>query len=117
MANFWTNLAQSVTVVFHNFFARVHSINFYELFMFLAYKDAVENRDGKYQNCTKAERMRKDLPCIVDLTSLGDCYKNSTDFKYGYDEEKPCFFMKLNRVGFSFLYQFVHLLSSSLSRQ
>lgn len=41
----------------------------------------------------------------MDLTSLGECYNSSSDFQYGYDEEKPCIFMKMNRVSSSF-YQF-----------
>ena len=65
---------------------------------FSAYKDAAENLDGKYQNCTEDERVKGSKPCIMDLTALGECYDNSSDFQYGYDEDKPCIFMKLNRV-------------------
>lgn len=72
------------------------------IFPFLAYKDAVENQDGKYQNCTDDEREKGSQPCVMDLTSLGECYNSSSDFQYGYDEEKPCIFMKLNRVSSSF---------------
>lgn len=75
------------------------------IFPFLAYKEAVQNEDGKYQNCTDDEREKGSKPCIMDLTSLGECYNNSSDFQYGYDEDKPCIFMKLNRVSSSF-YQF-----------
>ena len=39
----------------------------------------------------------------MDLTSLGECYNDSAGFRYGYDdEEKPCIFMKMNRVSSSF---------------
>lgn len=67
-------------------------------FLFLAYKEAVENLDDKYQNCTDDEREKGSKPCVMDLTSLGECYNNSAGFQYGYDEEKPCIFMKMNRV-------------------
>ncbi|KAL9963996.1 hypothetical protein ACROYT_G027563 [Oculina patagonica] len=62
------------------------------------YKEAVENRDNKYQNCTADEREKGSKPCAMDLSLLGPCYDNSTDFKYGYDDEQPCIFMKMNRV-------------------
>ncbi|XP_020608387.1 sodium/potassium-transporting ATPase subunit beta-1-like [Orbicella faveolata] len=62
------------------------------------YKKAAENQDDKYQNCTEDERVKGSKPCIMDLTALGECYDNSSDFQYGYDEGKPCIFMKLNRV-------------------
>lgn len=65
-------------------------------FCFQAYKEALES--DEYQNCTDAKRTKDSKPCNVDLSALGPCYDNSTDFKYGYDEEKPCIFMKMNRV-------------------
>lgn len=71
-------------------------------FLFLAYKKAAENQDDKYQNCTEDERVKGSKPCIMDLTALGECYDNSSDFQYGYDEGKPCIFMKLNRVSSTF---------------
>lgn len=66
------------------------------IFCFQAYKEALES--DEYQNCTDAKRTKDSKPCNVDLSALGPCYDNSTDFKYGYDEEKPCIFMKMNRV-------------------
>ncbi|RMX42935.1 hypothetical protein pdam_00001774 [Pocillopora damicornis] len=60
------------------------------------YKEALES--DEYQNCTDAKRTKDSKPCNVDLSALGPCYDNSTEFKYGYDEEKPCIFMKMNRV-------------------
>lgn len=61
------------------------------------YKDALESDDYN-QNCTESEREKGSKPCAMDLSSLGPCYSNDTDFEYGYDEEKPCIFMKINRV-------------------
>ena len=75
--------------------------------LFLAYKEAAENKDGKYQNCTGDNKREKgSKPCIMDLDALGECYNTSSGFKYGYDEDKPCIFVKLNRVSSPFLCQF-----------
>ena len=71
-------------------------------FLFLAYKEAAENKDGKYQNCTADKREKGSKPCIMDLAALGECYSNSSEFQYGYDEDMPCIFMKMNRVSSSF---------------
>ena len=76
-------------------------------FLFLAYKEAVENKDGKYQNCTEGKREKGSKPCIMDLSALGECYNTSSEFEYGYDEDKPCIFVKLNRVSSSLLCQFM----------
>lgn len=34
----------------------------------------------------------------MDLTALGECYNTSSEFEYGYNEDMPCIFVKLNRV-------------------
>ena len=75
-------------------------------FLFLAYKEAAENKDGKYQNCTEGKREKGSKPCIMDLSALGECYDTSSEFEYGYNEDKPCIFVKLNRVSSSLLCQF-----------
>lgn len=71
-------------------------------FLLLAYKEAAENNDGKYQNCTHDKREKGSKPCIMDLTALGECYDDNSDFQYGYDEDKPCIFVKMNRVSSPF---------------
>ena len=63
---------------------------------FPAYKAMDEE---KYQNCTSDEREKGSKPCLYDLSTLGECYSTVADFKYGYDEGKPCIFFKMNRVG------------------
>lgn len=59
--------------------------------------------DSYNQNCTEENREKGSKPCAMDLTTLGECYdSNDTNFKYGYDEGKPCIFFKMNRVSLSF---------------
>lgn len=56
--------------------------------------------EKKYQNCTTSEERGKGSnPCLYDLSTLGECYSNETDFDYGYKEKKPCIFFKMNKVG------------------
>ena len=54
------------------------------------------------QNCTEENRKKDSKPCAMDLTTLGECYSNETDFEYGYDEGRPCIFFKMNKVSLSF---------------
>lgn len=54
------------------------------------------------QNCTEEKREKDSKPCAMDLTTLGECYSNETDFEYGYDEGRPCIFFKMNKVSLSF---------------
>lgn len=54
------------------------------------------------QNCTEENREKGSKPCAMDLTTLGECYSNETDFEYGYDEGRPCIFFKMNKVSLSF---------------
>ena len=56
-------------------------------------------KSDQYQNCTDDKRSKGSKPCVMDLSALGPCYDDSSNFKYGYDEQKPCIFMKMNRVG------------------
>ena len=57
----------------------------------------------KYQNCTEEERKKNSKPCAFNLTTLGECYSPDNDFKYGYDDGKPCIFFKMNKVSLSLL--------------
>ena len=70
------------------------------IYHLLAYKSMSES---KFMNCTSDEREKGSKPCALDLNTLGECYSNASDFKYGYDDEKPCIFFKMNRVSFCFL--------------
>ena len=54
------------------------------------------------QNCTEENREKGSKPCAMDLTTLGECYSNETDFEYGYDDGRPCIFFKMNKVSLSF---------------
>ena len=59
------------------------------------------NSSSYNQNCTEETRAKRSKPCAMDLTTLGECYSDDTDFQYGYDEKKPCIFFKMNRVSLS----------------
>lgn len=59
------------------------------------------NSSSYNQNCTEETRAKGSKPCAMDLTTLGECYSDDTDFQYGYDEKKPCIFFKMNRVSLS----------------
>lgn len=40
--------------------------------------------------------------CAVDLSNLGECAPNTG---YGFERSAPCFYMKLNRVGFMAMFE------------
>ena len=68
------------------------------MILILAYIEMVNNTD--YQNCSSGTvREKGSKPCAFDLTTLGKCYSPDRDFKFGYDERKPCIFFKMNKVG------------------
>lgn len=56
----------------------------------LEYDDAIGN--GKFMNCTS--RKEDDKLCLFSKQSLGPCGTGD----YGYNEGKPCFYLKLNKV-------------------
>ena len=51
-----------------------------------------------YVNCTKDSSLKPaDRECF-EPTLLGACYSDKPGFSYGYDEGKPCVFLKLNKI-------------------
>lgn len=85
-----------------------HLDNIYPFYDLLsAYKDQTgKNKDDFLQqpcNTTTTEsRPKGEKQCYFDLTKLGPCYSNSKDFTYGYKDGAPCFYLRMNRVCYSF---------------
>lgn len=60
--------------------------------------------EGKYDTSFCSFEGRSPRPkdqkkqCRYDLTQLGPCWKNDTNFKFGYDEGEPCIFFRMNKI-------------------
>ena len=58
-----------------------------------SYTAAKTEKKGK--NCdADGSKATKDNACLFDIEQLGACGKSN----YGYDQGKPCIFLKLNRI-------------------
>lgn len=79
-------------------------LNFIQLSTYSsAYNPANQTADNNFRNCGETEPMQLEqqfnpgevaTSCSFDKSQLGPC----ANYPYGYDEGKPCLYIKLNRV-------------------